>query len=144
MNPVEIKLASNEIVEDLSKYKRFSLLFSSNLWNDTTIIFITCNSLSDAREALINSKLYKTLGVVYLSQIKNWNLVKSKSKRSQVIFDSGYHTKSSHQGFVFITKNVSDLFNFTITLLDGKGNKTTFPSNKMKVPVIGFKIQIVK
>ena len=98
MNPVEIKLASNEIVEDLSEYKRFSLLFSSNLRNDTTIIFITCNSLPDAREALINSKLYKTLGVVYLSQIKNWNLAKSKSKSyfSQVIFDSGYHTKSSH------------------------------------------------
>ena len=53
MNPVEIKLASNEIVEDLSKYKRFSLLFSSNLRNDTNIIFITCNGLSDEREALI-------------------------------------------------------------------------------------------
>ena len=144
MNPVEIKLASNEIVEDLSKYKRFSLLFSSNLRNDTNIIFITCNGLSDEREALINSKLYKTLVVVYLSQIKNWDLVKCKSKRSQAVFDSGYHTKSSHYGFVFITKNVSDLFNFTITLLDGKGNKITFPSNKMRVPVIGFKIQIVK
>ena len=77
MNPVEITLDSNEIVEDLSKYKRSkyrfvieSLLFSSNLQNDTDVIFITCNGLSDAREAPINSKLYKTLGVVYLSQIK--------------------------------------------------------------------------
>ena len=73
MNPVEITLDSNEIVEDLSKYKRFkyryfiqSLLFTSNLQNDTNIIFMTCNNLSDAKEALINS-----LGVVYLSQIKN-------------------------------------------------------------------------
>ena len=63
MNPVEITLDSNETVEDLSKYKRFkyrflieSLLFSSNLENDTDVIFITCNGLSDAREALINSK----------------------------------------------------------------------------------------
>ena len=77
MNPVQITFDSNEIVEDLSKYKRFkyrflieSLLFSSNLQNDTDVIFITCNGLSDAREAPINSKLYKTLGVVYLSQIK--------------------------------------------------------------------------
>ena len=71
-------LDSNEIVEDLSKHKRFkyrflieSLLFSSNLYNDTDVIFITCNGLLDAREALINSKLCKTLGVVHLSQIKN-------------------------------------------------------------------------
>ena len=50
LNPVEIRLDSNEIVEDISKYKIFkyrflieSLLFSSNLHNDTDIIFITCN-----------------------------------------------------------------------------------------------------
>ena len=64
MNPVEITLDSNEIVEDLSKYRKFkyrfliqSLLLSSNLQNDTNVIFIMCNDLSDAREALINSKL---------------------------------------------------------------------------------------
>ena len=61
MDPVEITLDSNEIVEDPSKYKRFkyrflieSLLFSSNLENDTDLIFITCNGLLDAREALTN------------------------------------------------------------------------------------------
>ena len=82
---------------------------------------------------------------MYLFQIKNWDLVKDESKRSQAIFvDSEYHMKSSHYGFAFKTKNVSDLFNFTITLLDGKGNIITFPSNETKVSVIGFKIQIVK
>ena len=77
MNPVQITFDSNEIVEDLSKYKRFkyrflieSLLFSSNLQNDTDVIFITCNGLSDAREALISSKLYKALGAVHLSEEK--------------------------------------------------------------------------
>ena len=61
----------------------------------------------------------------------------SESKRSQAIFvDSEYHMISLHHGFAFITKNVSDLFNFTMTLLDGKGNKITFPSNETKVPVI--------
>ena len=65
MNSVEITLDSNEIVEELSKSKRSkyrflieSSLFSSNLHNDTNIIFITCNGLSHARKALIiNSKL---------------------------------------------------------------------------------------
>ena len=77
MNPAEITFDSNEIVEDLSKYKIFkyrflieSLLFSSNFQNDTDVIFITCNGLSDAREALISSKLYKALGAVYLSEEK--------------------------------------------------------------------------
>ena len=57
MNPVEITFDSNEIVEDVSKYKRFkyrylnqSLLFTSNLQNGTSIIFIMCNGLSHAKE----------------------------------------------------------------------------------------------
>ena len=61
MNPVEITPDSNEIVKDLSKHKTFkhrfltkNLLFSSNFQNETDIIVITCNGLSDAREALIN------------------------------------------------------------------------------------------
>ena len=57
------------------KYKyRFiikSLLFTTNLQNNTDVIFITCDSLTEAKTALINSKLYKTLGVVYLSEIKD-------------------------------------------------------------------------
>ena len=137
MNPIDVNLDSNDIIEKLVKYKKFkyrflieSLLFSSNLENDTDVIFVTCDGLLDAKEALINSKLYKTLGVVYISEIKNWNLVKGKSRRSQADFvDSEYHTKSSHFNFAFTTKNLSDLFNFTFTLLDGSGNKITFPSN---------------
>ena len=150
MNPIEAKFDSNKIFERLANYKKYrflveSLLFSSNLENDTNVIFITCDGLSDAKDVLINSTIYKTLGVVYLSEIKNWNLVKVESKRLQAVFvDSEYHTKSSHFGFAFITKNVSNLFNFTITLLDRSGNKITFPSNKTKVSTIGFKIQIVK
>ena len=54
--------------------------------------------------------------------------MKGESERSQTIFvDSEYHTKSSHYGFAFTTKNVSNLFNLTITLLDSNGNKITFP-----------------
>ena len=76
---------------------------------------------------------------------KNWYLAKGKSRRSEAIFvDSEYRIKSSHYVFAFVTKSISDLFNFIITLLDGKDNTITFPSNKTNVPVIGFKIQIVK
>ena len=58
--------------------------------------------------------------VVYLSDIKDWNLIKNDSKRAQVVFvDSEYHSKDSRFAFAFTTKNVSDLLNFIITLLDG-------------------------
>ena len=53
------------------RFKIESLLFSTNLKNNTNVIFITCDSLSDAKNAFINSRLYKTLGVVYLSKIKD-------------------------------------------------------------------------
>ena len=152
MNLIEVTLDSNVIIERLANYEKYkyrflveNLLFSSNLENDTNVIFITFDGLSDAKDALINSKVYKTFGVVHLSEIKNWNIVKGESERSQTVFvDSEYHTKSSHFGFAFKTKKVSDLFNFTVTLLDGSGNKITFPSNETKVPTIAFKIQIVK
>ena len=77
MNPIEVILDSNDIIEKLSNYKKFkcrftieNLLFSSNLENDTDVVFMTCDGLSGAKEALINSKLYKTLGVVCLPKKK--------------------------------------------------------------------------
>ena len=152
LNPVAVTLDSNNIIERLANYKKFNyrflienLLFSSNLESNTGAIFTPCDGLSDAKESLINSKIYKTLGVVYLLEIKNWNLIKGESKRLQAIFvDSEYYTKSSHFVFAFTTKDVSALFNFMVTLLDSSGNKITFPSNETKVPTRGFKIQIVK
>ena len=77
MNPIEVTLDSNKIIKRLTNYKKYkyrflveNLLFSSNLENDTDVIFIICDCLSDAKDALINSKIYNTLGVVYLSEIK--------------------------------------------------------------------------
>ena len=77
-NPLEITIDSNSTIETQSKYKRYkfrfiidSLLFSSRVQNDTEVIFITCYGLTEAKNALISSKLYKMLGVVYLSEIKN-------------------------------------------------------------------------
>ena len=109
---MEITIDSNKIIETLSNYKKYkfrfiieSLLFSTNLQNKTGTIFITCDGLTEVKTTLINSKLYKTLGIVYLSEIKDW-----------------------------------DLFNFTESLLDGKGSKITFLSEERKLPTIGLKI----
>ena len=91
-----------------------SFLFSSNFENETDVIFLTCNGLSNAKEALINSKIEKLLGVTYLFEILNWELAKGQRKRSQAIFlDSEYHIKPSHLAFAFIKRNVTDLISFT-------------------------------
>ena len=85
MNPIEVTLDSNEIMERLANYKKYkyrflveNLSFSSNLEKDTSVIFITCDALSGAKDALTNSKIYKTLGVVHLSEIKNWVIQKDR------------------------------------------------------------------
>ena len=95
---------------------------------------MTCDGLTEAKTALVNSKFYKALGVVYLSAIKDLDLIKNDSKRAQAVFgDSKYHSEASDFAFAFVTKNVSDFFNFTITLLDRSGNVITFHSNDAKV-----------
>ena len=57
LNPIDVSLNSHDIFEKLVKYKKFkyrflteNLLFSSNLENDTDVIFATCDSLSDAKD----------------------------------------------------------------------------------------------
>ena len=62
MNLIEVSLDSNDIIQRLVKYKKLkyrflieNILLSSNLENDTNVIFVTCDGLSDAKEALINS-----------------------------------------------------------------------------------------
>ena len=112
LNPVEVTIDSNNIIETLFNYQMYqfkfiieSLLFSTNLQNNTDVIFITCDGLTEAKTALINSKLYKTLGVAYLSEIKGWALIKSDSKRTQTVFvNSEYHSEASHFAFVCTTK----------------------------------------
>ena len=137
LNLVEITINSNKIIITLSSYTKYkfrfvikSLLFSTNLQNNTDVIFITRDSLIEAKTAPITSKLYKTLGVVYLSKIEDWDLIENDSKVMQAV--------RSPQ------KNVSDLFKFKITLLDRSDDVITFPSDETEVPTLSFKVQIVK
>ena len=66
INPINIQITNPEIQNKLlcyaNRYKyRFianSLLSSSSIKKDTNIIFITLNGLNDAKNILINGKLY--------------------------------------------------------------------------------------
>ena len=52
-----------------------NLLFSSLIKEDTKVIFITTNGLNDATDILINSKLFQGIGVIYISDIENWDKI---------------------------------------------------------------------
>ena len=66
INPIEIQINDTDIQNKLlfyeNKYKyRFianSLLFSSSIQKDTNVIFITTNGLDNAKDILINGKLF--------------------------------------------------------------------------------------
>ena len=152
LNPITISIRLDTVIQKLTKYKKYryrflleSLLFSSNIENNTDVILISCEGLSSPKQALINSKLTSLLGVCYLNELKDWELVKGQPKRSQAIFtDSEKIRNSSHFAFAFTTRNISNLLNFTVILLDGNGKAIKFPANEKKQPIINFQIQIVK
>ena len=62
LNLVETTIDSSKIIETLSSYKKYkfrfiieSLLFRTNSQDNTDVIFITCDGLTEAKTALINS-----------------------------------------------------------------------------------------
>ena len=63
LNPIYISINSDVVIQKLTKYKNYryrfvfqSLLFSSNIENETDVIFVVCNGLNNAKHALINKK----------------------------------------------------------------------------------------
>ena len=157
LNPIYISINSNNIISRLQLYRnnkfRFvlnTLLFSSNIVNNTDVIIVTSNGLRETKQALIiknnTPTLESTLGVCFLNEIPEWNIVKDASKRVQVVFSDSenLNQNSDHLAFSFITKNITDLLQFSITLLDGAGKKITFPADETKLPIINFTIQVLK
>ena len=83
------------------------------------------------------------MGICYLNKLKDWELVKGQPKISRAIFkDSEKIRNSSHFAFAFTTRNISDLLNFTVILLDGNDKEIKSPANEKKLPIINFQIQI--
>ena len=153
LNPIHININSENVIRKLIKNKintyRFvlqSLIFSSNVINETDVIFLVANGLSNTRYVFIKEKLEPTIGICYLSEIKDWEIIKGQSKRTQAVFsDSEDLTRQTdHFAFVFTTKNLSDILNFSITLVDGKNQIIKFPKGEDKLPIINFQIQIIK
>ena len=158
LNPVYISINSDTVIQKLTKYKNYryrfvlqSILFSSNIENETDVILIVSNGLNNAKKALIKkgletNTLQSTLGVCYLTEIKDWEIIKGQSKRSQAVFSDSEDIGATtiHIAFAFTTKNISDLLNFSVRLVAGNGENKKYPSTEKKIPIINFKIQIIK
>ena len=53
-------------------------------------------------------------------------------------------TSSKHFAFGFVTTNAHNILNFEFRLLDDEGKLIEFKGGEVKVPVIGFTIQILE
>ena len=94
LNPIEINICDSKIQGKLSRYgtQRYkycfiidSLLISSSVVEDTNVIFLICNGLNDAGGSLINEKLYKSISVININELKDWAKLKEESKWINVI-----------------------------------------------------------
>ena len=100
---------------------------------DTNVIFLIFNGLKDARDSLIKRKLYKSLGIININEIRDWTKIKGESKWINIIFsDSENATLAKHFAFAFEPINVRDLLNFQLSLLNDKAKPTKFAPNEKK------------
>lgn len=67
--------------------------------------------LTTQKKALINGKLYETLGAINLSDIRSLENIQGDSRCINIIFDEDI-LKSDHFVFSFITDSVRDMLGF--------------------------------
>ena len=152
INPISVRIIDPDLQNKLlfysKKYKyRFianSLLFSSSIKEDTKTIFITTNDLNDAKDLLINSKMFQGVGIIYISEIENLDKIKNESYWTNVILtDSTYLIAAKHFAFGFETTDLHNLLNFEYSLLNDQGKLLEFKQGEDKIPALNFTIQVV-
>ena len=141
LNPIEINIRDTEKYRlstyGTQRYKyRFivdSLLICSSVVQDKNVFFLICNGLNDARDSLIDGKLYKSISVININKIKDWSKLKGESKWINIIFsDSENLTLAKYFAFAFETVNLSHLLNFQLSLLDDEAKPIKFTPNEKK------------
>ena len=152
---MNIQVIDSEIRNKISLYARSnyrytfrftanSLLFSSNLTEETNAIFIVTNSLAEAQTIFINDQSFQGLGAIYTSEIENWDDIKRGSFWTSVkLTDSAVPIAAKHFSLGFESHNFNNLLNFQYSLLNDKGEIIKFKDDETKVPTINFSIQIL-
>ena len=149
LNQIEIKRDGNQILKILQRYQkgykfRFILKVSYSApafqMKQTFFVFcffcfffVTCNGLNNTRCSLINSKSFRIVVVIHLKQIKNWDVVKGKSKWiSTILADSDYPLYVDHFVFGFKTTTYDRLLQFSFSPLNEKAELITFKTEEKR------------
>ena len=153
INPISVRIIDPDLQTKLlfysKKYKyRFianSLLFSSSIKEDTKTIFISSNGLNDAKDLLINGKVFQGTGVIYISEIEKCYKIKNESYWTNVVLtDSTYPIAAKHFAFGFETTDLHNLLNFEYSLLNDQGKLLEFKQGEDKIPAVNFTIQVIQ
>ena len=108
------------------------------------VIFITTSGLNNAKDILINGKIFQGIGVIYTSEIEGWEKIKNGSHwTNSILTDSTYPIAAKHFPFGFETTDLHSLLNFEYSLIDDQGNWLQFKQGEVKIPALSFTIQIV-
>ena len=152
LNLITITVTNNDLIGYLLQSKKYKyrliprgLLFYSRIINDTQVIHVTCDGLSDAKLSVLNGKIYKTLGQINLYEIENWEKLKSHNNWVYAQFSKSNKVELGlkHLSYPFETAVLTDILNFDITLLDDSNKLIEFNAS-VKIPCFSFDIQIIK
>ena len=111
---------------------------------DTNTIIITTNGLNDAKDILINCKLFQGIGIIYTSETENWDKIKNGSYWTNVVLtDLTFPIGAKHFSFAFETADFHNLLNFEYSLITEKGKLLKSVDGQDKVPALKLTIQVV-
>ena len=118
-------------------------MFPGSIKDNTEQIFVTSRELNDVRKSLINSKIYRLLGIIDLKKINNWEEIKGQSLWINATLEEQKEINNSrHFCFRFTTLTLNNLLNFSINLIDDHNKQITFEENEKKVTILNFKIDV--
>ena len=154
LNPIEIKITDDNIYNKLLfkenrriKYRFIpnNILLSSSVQEETEIIFLIVDGLNDARDIVLNGKLFKAIGCIFTNKIEGWDKIKKTTSNwvNCKFSNSKYPFGAKHLSFEFDTTSFHNLLDFNLNLIDQNGKEITFLTTEQKVPALNFTIQII-
>ena len=124
---------SKRCLKNIKNPCQIQSLFSSTIKNDTEKIFVTLDGLIDVKYSLINRKLYQTIGVTDLNEIKIQRKTKKSARWVNVNFQAQCDNRDAkHFSYNFITKNIGGMLNFTLKLIYDENKEITFGDKEKK------------
>ena len=72
------------------------------------------NGLNDAKDILINDKLFKGIGIINISEIENWDNKKKTNHIGLILTDSAFPIAAKNFAFAFETADLHLFIKFQI------------------------------